>query len=242
MMQCDSGPTDELTCVEAKPSTRDRQSFVYVRARFIMWPAMGIYTHAVQQHSCSPLTRSPTWKYPYNFSCPPALHMRESKLTKRRRHITLHFLAVLMERGRARIVTVRIEVADALPCHHHHLPVAPNTINTAIIEQTSLHSPCVIFFLIGHHRVFCCPQVPVDGCGINPARSTASAVVAGMYGDLWIYWVGPMIGGPLGVCSFPSLFPDSCYLNVGSTLSWWSGWRSASPSSTLSAYAALAHR
>jgi hypothetical protein len=40
--------------------------------------------------------------------------------------------------------------------------------------------------------------IPMTGCGINPARSTASAIVSGDYSKLWIYWVGPMIGGPLG--------------------------------------------
>jgi aquaporin related protein len=35
--------------------------------------------------------------------------------------------------------------------------------------------------------------VPLDGCGINPSRATASAVVRGVYDNLWIYWVGPVI-------------------------------------------------
>jgi glycerol uptake facilitator-like aquaporin len=33
------------------------------------------------------------------------------------------------------------------------------------------------------------------GSGINPARCLASAIAANYYGKLWIYWVGPMIGG-----------------------------------------------
>eukprot|EP00121_Abeoforma_whisleri_P005020 Awhi_evm2s4538 len=45
--------------------------------------------------------------------------------------------------------------------------------------------------------------IPITGCGINPARSTASAVVATAAGNgdadqLWLYWIAPLIGGPVG--------------------------------------------
>eukprot|EP00121_Abeoforma_whisleri_P005435 Awhi_evm1s4928 len=44
--------------------------------------------------------------------------------------------------------------------------------------------------------------VPLTGCGINPARSTASVIVAVASGDgsadqLWLYWIAPMVGGPI---------------------------------------------
>jgi len=41
---------------------------------------------------------------------------------------------------------------------------------------------------------------PVTNAGLNPARATASAVAAGgrALGDLWVFWVAPIIGGVAG--------------------------------------------
>ncbi len=45
--------------------------------------------------------------------------------------------------------------------------------------------------------------IPIDGCSINPARSFGSVVVlylstgnASLWDDQWIFWVGPLVGGP----------------------------------------------
>ena len=46
--------------------------------------------------------------------------------------------------------------------------------------------------------------IPATNCSVNPARSTATAVVAAFAGEtwpmqhLWLFWVAPIVGGILG--------------------------------------------
>jgi len=43
-------------------------------------------------------------------------------------------------------------------------------------------------------------SIPVTNTSVNPARSTGPALVAGgeYIGQLWLFWVAPLIGGALG--------------------------------------------
>eukprot|EP00123_Amoebidium_parasiticum_P018526 comp24232_c2_seq9/m.44695 comp24232_c2_seq9/g.44695 ORF comp24232_c2_seq9/g.44695 comp24232_c2_seq9/m.44695 type:complete len:317 (-) comp24232_c2_seq9:297-1247(-) len=40
--------------------------------------------------------------------------------------------------------------------------------------------------------------IPVTNCGINPARSFGPALITGDWTNYWIFFFGPMLGGPLG--------------------------------------------
>lgn len=46
---------------------------------------------------------------------------------------------------------------------------------------------------------------PVSGASLNPARSLGPALVAGEYGDLWIYLIGPFAGSTLGSILYAAL-------------------------------------
>jgi aquaporin Z len=53
--------------------------------------------------------------------------------------------------------------------------------------------------------------IPATNCSVNPARSTATAVLAAFAGEgwpmreLWLFWVAPIVGGILGGVAYRTL-------------------------------------
>ncbi len=48
--------------------------------------------------------------------------------------------------------------------------------------------------------------IPLTGAGMNPARSFGPAVVANIWDDHWIYWLGPLIGGAVAALVYEYVF------------------------------------
>ncbi len=51
--------------------------------------------------------------------------------------------------------------------------------------------------------------VPFTGSSVNPARSLASAIVGGDLAGIWIYIIGPIVGGLIGWGVFKFLTPET---------------------------------
>lgn len=52
--------------------------------------------------------------------------------------------------------------------------------------------------------------IPVDNLSVNPARSTGAALFADSWalGQLWLFWVAPIVGGALAGVVYPLIAPD----------------------------------
>ncbi|KAK3027068.1 hypothetical protein RJ639_040900 [Escallonia herrerae] len=64
-------------------------------------------------------------------------------------------------------------------------------------------APLAIGLIVGANIV---AAGPFSGGSMNPARSFGPAVASGDFHDVWIYWVGPMIGGGLAGLIYSNVF------------------------------------
>ncbi|XP_031262629.1 probable aquaporin TIP2-2 [Pistacia vera] len=64
-------------------------------------------------------------------------------------------------------------------------------------------APIAIGFIVGANIL---AAGPFSGGSMNPARSFGPAVVSGDFSQMWIYWVGPLIGGGLAGLIYGDIF------------------------------------
>ncbi|XP_044487425.1 probable aquaporin TIP2-2 [Mangifera indica] len=67
-------------------------------------------------------------------------------------------------------------------------------------------APIAIGFIVGANIL---AAGPFSGGSMNPARSFGPAVVSGDFSQIWIYWVGPFIGGGLAGLIYGDIFIGS---------------------------------
>ncbi|XP_047960615.1 aquaporin TIP2-1 [Salvia hispanica] len=64
-------------------------------------------------------------------------------------------------------------------------------------------APIAIGFIVGANIL---AAGPFSGGSMNPARSFGPAVASGDYDGIWVYWVGPLIGGGLAGAIYSNVF------------------------------------
>jgi aquaporin TIP len=72
-------------------------------------------------------------------------------------------------------------------------------------------APIAIGFIVGANIL---AAGPFSGGSMNPARSLGPAVVSFDFSQIWVYWVGPLIGGGLAGFLYSDLFMGSAYGQV----------------------------
>ncbi len=81
-----------------------------------------------------------------------------------------------------------------------------NTIfNTAVSGKAGNMAPVAI----GLTLVFCIMMGGnATGASLNPARTLGPAIVTGNYADIWLYFVGPIVGGILAALLYNNVLKD----------------------------------
>lgn len=78
-----------------------------------------------------------------------------------------------------------------------------NTIfNTAVSGKAGNAAPAAIGFTI---TLAILMGGPLTGASLNPARTLGPAVASGNFADIWLYFVGPILGGAIAALLYSNL-------------------------------------
>lgn len=80
------------------------------------------------------------------------------------------------------------------------------TIYAAILDPKSSapgFGPLLTGLLVGANTI---AGAALTGASMNPARSFGPALASGDWANHWVYWVGPLAGGPLAVAVYEFIF------------------------------------
>ena len=81
-------------------------------------------------------------------------------------------------------------------------------LNTAIARRGGDVAPLAI----GLTLTFCILMGgPLTGASLNPARTIGPAIAAGIFSDIWLYIVGPVVGGILAALLYNAKLKDSAW-------------------------------
>ncbi|KAF8733503.1 hypothetical protein HU200_014802 [Digitaria exilis] len=80
-------------------------------------------------------------------------------------------------------------------------------IHATILDQRKVllpgAGPLLTGLLVGANSI---AGAVLSGASMNPARSFGPAVATGVWTHHWVYWVGPLVGGPLAVLVYECFF------------------------------------
>lgn len=77
--------------------------------------------------------------------------------------------------------------------------------NTAVAGKSGDMAPVAIGLTLS----FCILMGgPLTGASLNPARTLGPAIVAGEFSDIWLYFVGPLLGATLAALLYTNVLKD----------------------------------
>ena len=82
-------------------------------------------------------------------------------------------------------------------------------VNTILNAATSGKAGNLAGLAIGFTLISCILiGAPLTGASLNPARTLGPAVASGNYADIWLYFVGPLLGATIAALLYDRLLKE----------------------------------